>query len=178
MTSTQSFWKIIFDVIRKFNKTVSEQKLDYTLVFALFLSPYLVNLTTLNLESNKNSKIDIFIKLVQLDSLSLYSNSVSDLRPLSTSTVSAQGARTYSGALPFQGACAVHLWKAGDPGSGPAEFPFGATAVLSQSVPMYPGNTSHSVFTVLNTGDYNIVHTPHFIDVWQATDYIGGTIWC
>lgn len=94
-----------------------------------------------------------------------------------TSYVSAQGEKTHSGALPFQGGCAVHPWTSIDPGNGPGQFPFGATAQLSQSVPMYPGNSYRSIFTVNDTGDYGFLLTRSFIDVWQGTDNYGGPIW-
>ena len=94
-----------------------------------------------------------------------------------TCYVSAQGEETHSGMLPYQGSCAVHPWKPGNPGSGPAQFPFGSAAVLSTSVPMYPGDTYLSVFTILDTGDYKFIRTPFFIDVWQGTDNSGGSIW-
>lgn len=97
-----------------------------------------------------------------------------------TAYTSEPGRLTRSGVSPFIGTCAVHPWRAGDPGNGPAQFNFGSSAILSQMVPMYPGNTSRASFTILDTGDYDFVYSPHFIDVWQGTDTKGGTInkWC
>lgn len=45
---------------------------------------------------------------------------------------------------------------------------------------MYPDSTIRNTFTILDTGDYGFVLTPHFIDVWQGTDTTGGPIynWC
>jgi hypothetical protein len=94
-----------------------------------------------------------------------------------TAYVSAKGNKTHSGKNPYQGACAVHPWTVGEYGNGPAAFPFGTIATLSVSVPMYPGNTSRSIFTVEDTGDYNFDLSPWFIDVWQGTDNVGGPIW-
>lgn len=97
-----------------------------------------------------------------------------------TAYTSVPGAKTHSGTNPYQGACAVHPKTDDDvliPGDRPGQFPFGTKAVLSQAVPMYPGNTTRSIFTVEDTGDYDFVHSRSFIDVWQGTDYPGGTIW-
>ena len=100
-----------------------------------------------------------------------------------TAYTSRSGKVTHSGVTPYLGSCAVHLRKSTDymiPGNGPGIVNFGSTAVLSVAVPMYPGTTSRSIFTVEDTGDPDYNHSRFFIDVWQGVDSLTGPIntWC
>jgi len=133
---------------------------------------------------NKNSHamiaLVLIIALSMFPTASIFAATYYTISQDVTAYISASGAKTHSGKSPYQGSCAVHPRRESDvivPGNSPGQFPFGTTAVLSESVPMYPGNTYRSVFTVEDTGDYNFNLSRSFIDVWQGTDVTGGTIW-
>lgn len=93
------------------------------------------------------------------------------------------GTACHSGKMPYQGAVAVHPQRSSDVikfGNGPGKYPFGTSVVLGTAVPMYPGSSTRSTFTVEDTGDYGFRLTDSWVDVWQGNGPTGGTInnWC
>lgn len=99
-----------------------------------------------------------------------------------TAYVSASGSHFASSHTPYQGGCAMHPYYKGDHSSRPIA-PFGATVMLSDSVPMYNTNgQSWDTFTVEDIGDVdeNQGLTYGWIDIWQAYGTYGSTPynWC
>lgn len=97
---------------------------------------------------------------------------------------SSQGAVCASGSQPYVGAAAMRPRVENDVSSGPI-FPYGAVCTLETSVPMYSGGY-RNFFWVEDVGDVDYAGyesddlTYSWLDIWQGTGPIGGTIynWC
>lgn len=129
----------------------------------------LILVASVSMLSTKSALAEVIVTHINQQSVTAYTSEPSRL--------------THSGVSPYIGCCAVHPRRSTDfmiPGNGPGIVNFGTLAVLSEAVPMYPGTTTRSIFTVEDTGDYQFNHSQFFVDVWQGTDYNGGPIdtWC